>query len=729
MSFLSRLLLLVLLAVLVPVAILGFNELDTRRQRQVELSRFAAFHADAVASELEQIIAGIRQMLIAISTAPVITRLDLPLCAAYLSELQKRDGRGLQIGILDDRGNVVCRAEGVPPTPIDNSDRAHFQLARDTRDFSIGDYTVGRFTGQRAIHLSYPILSRDGAFRGVVTLPLSVDWLAQHLKSKIPADGSSITIIDRDGTILVDLPRGARVGEQLQLAQLPKPGESADLLSPVDGERRIMGIAAVDAAEGARVAVGVARDVAFAELDRAAERLIALILIALGLSLVAAWLVGRYGLQRPIFLLNDAVRRWAAGDYSARTRLSGRSELDRLGQTFDRMADALEARDRERAGYEEQLRQSRDDAVEANAAKSRFLASASHDLRQPLQALSMGVTVLEERHRGDQQELVMIARIKRSLTSLTDLLNSLLDIAALEAGAVNAQMQDFPLGSLLRTLLDDYAQQAAAKGLRYRVGECDTVVRSDPQHLGRMLRNLVDNAIKFTPAGGEVSVACSTGDASVEIEVSDTGIGVSAEEQRRIFQDFSQLHNPERSRSKGLGLGLAVVERMSRLLQHPVRVESAPGAGAKFVIRVPRAAGTPALKEPSPAGVSRGRVLLVEDDPLVAEATEALLASWGAKVQLARTAEEALSIIGRDAQGFDIVIADYRLPSSSGLEVVANAILKWPRIKAAIVTGDRESVSHEKIISTGVHLLEKPIRARQLAELVGAPSSERAGPG
>jgi CheY-like chemotaxis protein len=251
------------------------------------------------------------------------------------------------------------------------------------------------------------------------------------------------------------------------------------------------------------------------------------------------------------------------------------------------------------------------------------------------------------------------------------------------------------------------------------------VVRSDPQHLGRMLRNLVDNAIKFTPAGGEVTVSCVVDDTAVDIEVRDTGIGVSPEQQRQIFQDLSQLNNPERSRSKGLGLGLAVVDRMSRLLDHALRVESTPGAGSRFIVRVPRGAGVSRVRAPSPASAPRGRVLLVEDDPLVAEATEALLSSWGARVELARTAEEALALIARDAEGFEIVIADYRLPSSSGLEVVANAILKWPRIKAAIITGDRESVSHERMIATGVHLLEKPVRASQLAELVGGAPAER----
>jgi signal transduction histidine kinase/ActR/RegA family two-component response regulator len=514
------------------------------------------------------------------------------------------------------------------------------------------------------------------------------------------------------------------VGETVALDKLVSPADGQAQPSPFDGEPRIMAYAQAGTAPDIFVvAVGMARDAAFAEVDRSSQRMVLLILLSLLLALLAAWLVGRYGLQRPIFVLNHAARRWAAGDYSARTGLAGRSELHQLAQTFDRMAEALQVRDRERVDYEQQLRRSRDEAVEANEAKTRFLAAASHDLRQPLQALSMGVTVLEEKHRGDEQASIMVARIKRSVQSLTDLLNSLLDIAALESGLITPQVTDFSLKRLLEELRDEFGQPASTKGLSYRVDECGATVRSDPQHLGRMLRNLVDNAVKFTPAGGEVHVHCLAGEERVEIVVSDTGIGVSPDQQRAIFQDFKQLNNPERSRTKGLGLGLAVVERMSRLLDHPVRLESVPGKGSKFVIAVPRAphpvgdefAGQPARAD--------GRVLLVEDDPLVAEATMELLKSWGARVELARTAEEAIALIGRSRDEFQVVIADYRLPAASGLDVVANAILRWPRIKAAIITGDRESVSHEKIIAEGVHLLEKPIRASQLAALLDTGSA------
>lgn len=725
MSFLSRLLLLVLVAVLAPVLLLGYHQLQQRDEHRAEALRFASLRAEAVAAELNQILLGIRQMLVAIAHAPVIRRFDAAACG-YLADLRELDEQ-LLFSMLDARGRVVCGGE--ERGEIDASDRLYFKLAKETGDFSVGEYTIDRLTGRRAIHLSYPVTASGGQFSGVVIARLGVDALADQLSLKPLPQGTAVTIVDQHGTIIVDLPGRKRVGEMVARDQLPTAANaqaSAASVSPFDGERRLMAYAPAGTSQHPFVvAVGLAEALAFAELDHSTRRLVLFILIGLLLALLAAWLAGRYGLQRPIFVLNAAARRWAAGDYAARTGLSGRSELDRLGQTFDRMAEALQTRDRERADHEEQLRRSRDKAVEANEDKSRFLASASHDLRQPLQALSMGITVLEEKHRGDEQTSVMVARVKRSVQSLTDLLNALLDIAALDSGSITPQLADFPIAPVLQSLREQFAQAALAKGLSLHIEECDASVHSDPQHLHRMLRNLVDNAVKFTAAGGGIHVVCRTHDDRVEIEVSDTGIGVSQEEQRAIFQDFNQLDNPERSRSKGLGLGLAVVERMSRLLHHPVKIESSPGKGSTFTVEVPRAPETVGIEIAGHPAKANARVLLVEDDPLVAEATVELLKTWGARVELARSAEEAIAIIGRAREEYQAVIADYRLPAASGLDVVAHAILRWPRIKAAIITGDRESVTHEKIIAEGVHLLEKPVRASQLAALLGRPAVER----
>jgi CheY-like chemotaxis protein/two-component sensor histidine kinase len=320
----------------------------------------------------------------------------------------------------------------------------------------------------------------------------------------------------------------------------------------------------------------------------------------------------------------------------------------------------------------------------------------------------------------------MVARVKRSVQSLTDLLNALLDIAALESGSITPELSDFPMRPVLQNLREEFAQTALSKGLTLRIDDAEVSVRSDPQHLHRMLRNLVDNAVKSTAAGGAVQVQCRVHDDRVAIEVGESGSGAAEEDRRAIWEDLKQPDSPERSRSRGLGLGLTVAERMSRLLDHPLRLESAPGKGTTFVIEVPRAPETSGIHIAEHPAKRNARVLLVEDDALVAEATLELLKTWGARVELAHSAEEAIAIIGRSRDEFQAVIADYRLPAASGLDVVANAILRWPRIKAAIITGDRESVAHERIIAEGVVLLEKPVRASQLAAFLGAlPVAER----
>src|SRR3990172_1386589 len=321
MSFLSRLLLLVLVAVLAPVLLLGYHQLQQRDEHRAEALRFASLRAEAVAAELNQILLGIRQMLVAIAHAPVIRRFDAAACG-YLAHLRELDEQ-LLFSVLDARGRVVCAGE--ERGEIDASDRLYFKLAKQTGDFSVGEYTIDRLSGRRAIHLSYPVTAPGGEFSGVVIARLGVDALADQLSLKPLPQGTAVTIVDQHGTIIVDLPGRKRVGEMVARDQLPTAANaqaSAASVSPFDGERRLMAYAPAGPWQHPFVvAVGLAEALAFAELDHSTRRLVLFILIGLLLALLAAWLAGRYGLQRPIFVLNAAARRWAAGDYAARTGL------------------------------------------------------------------------------------------------------------------------------------------------------------------------------------------------------------------------------------------------------------------------------------------------------------------------------------------------------------------------------------------------------------------------
>ncbi|AWU95516.1 ATP-binding protein [Azospirillum ramasamyi] len=258
------------------------------------------------------------------------------------------------------------------------------------------------------------------------------------------------------------------------------------------------------------------------------------------------------------------------------------TEILRMAETIERANATLEQQVRERTA---ELHAAKSAAEQAHLAKSRFLAHASHDLQQPLQAIGM-FTGLLERQPQSAKAAVLLTDLKAAQRSMRDLLNAILDISKLESGAVTPKPADLPLSPLLDQLEAEFAGLAEAKGLRLRAVPTDAVVRSDPALLERILRNLIANAIRYTETGG-VLVGCRTRGDRLWIEVYDTGRGIAEPDRKRIFQEFVQLDRADRDRSEGIGLGLAIVDRLARLLEHPLTVRSVEGRGTVFTVGVP----------------------------------------------------------------------------------------------------------------------------------------------
>ncbi len=240
----------------------------------------------------------------------------------------------------------------------------------------------------------------------------------------------------------------------------------------------------------------------------------------------------------------------------------------------------LEARSAQRA-----IQEARAEAERASATKTRFLAAASHDLRQPIQSLLLFVAALHD-HIRDERGRDTLALVERSLDTLRDLLEGLFDLSRLDTGMVRASVADFPFRSVAEEIAASYTPLAAAKGLTFHLGgECDAVVRSDRIMLGQILRNLVENAIRYTDAG-HVELGCVRSPDGLRIEVRDTGIGIPSHHLERIFEEFHQVGHPEHGRASGLGLGLSIVQRLCRLLGHRVSAQSEPGKGSVFSVEV-----------------------------------------------------------------------------------------------------------------------------------------------
>jgi signal transduction histidine kinase/ActR/RegA family two-component response regulator len=349
----------------------------------------------------------------------------------------------------------------------------------------------------------------------------------------------------------------------------------------------------------------------------------------------------------------------------------------------------------------------------ADRYKSHFLASASHDLRQPLHALNLFVAQLPtEKKPAERKRLV--SRIDAVVASMNELFEALLDMTKLEAGILQANPVDLPVQRLLDRIETTFAALADKKGLGLRVVPCRAWVRSDPILLERILFNLVGNAVRYTARGGVV-VGCRCRATQLRIDVCDTGAGIPEDQRKSIFSEFYQQATPGPDRTAGLGLGLAIVDRLGRLLGHPVQLQSNPGRGSRFSVSVPLAAE---LRDTVPlpvalqaADLARGkRVMVIDDDVLVLDGMRGILQSWGCRVHTAASGAAALASVA-EGGGHDMIISDLHLADGeSGIEVIERLreALGSP-IPAFVISGDTAPERLREASAGGYHLLQKPV--------------------
>lgn len=351
----------------------------------------------------------------------------------------------------------------------------------------------------------------------------------------------------------------------------------------------------------------------------------------------------------------------------------------------------------------------------ANKYKSHFLASASHDLRQPLHALNLFVAQLQgETDPAERSRLV--ARIDAAVGSMNELFEALLDMTKLEAGILKPNPAEFSVSRLLERVETIFAETARVKGLRFRVVQSDAWVASDPILLERILLNLVSNAVRYTERGGVV-IGCRHRGNELRIDVCDTGAGIPEDQRQRIFAEFYQLAGTGQERSGGLGLGLAIVDRLGRLLGHSVDLDSRPGRGSRFSLSVPLAAQPRMASETQAlssaiADPARGkRVIVIDDDALVLDGMRGILQSWGCQVQTAASGTAALAGLAQDGGPLDLIISDYRLADGeTGIEAIERLreALGTP-VPAFVISGDTAPERLCEVSTGGYHLLHKPV--------------------
>lgn len=413
------------------------------------------------------------------------------------------------------------------------------------------------------------------------------------------------------------------------------------------------------------------------------------------------------------FMLNAGIRLMYTFELSLRQRFEKEGLLRELRQREAEIAEALER------------------AESASRAKSKFLATASHDLRQPLQALRLFTEALQETVR-EKEALRLSGQIGKSVDALVDMFDDLLDVSRLDAGIVEPRRQHFNLAPLLDRLYGDFAPIAQNKGLNYEMPNtaalcgktrCETVVYSDPFLLERMLRNLISNAIRYTDSGSVVVRCVCTAD-KVKIEVVDSGIGIKPESLPHIFDEYYQVGNPHRDRRKGLGLGLTIVRRIDQLLDCGMQVSSEPGIGSSFSFTIPTGDAAqlaqPFVISHSEYDLSGRVVALVEDDPDIRESTCELMRQWGCKVFASETADEVMRELDVAEQRPHLLVCDYRLPQGlTAIHVIRRMRELWgAELPAVVLTGDTASETLHEIHASGAILLHKPIAPIRLRAMM-----------
>jgi two-component system, sensor histidine kinase len=427
---------------------------------------------------------------------------------------------------------------------------------------------------------------------------------------------------------------------------------------------------------------------------------------------------------RPLMEIIAAVRDIAAHKFRVCLPVTAKSELRELQLGINQMSEVLQSFEEDMHvridNATAELAKKKEEAERANHAKSSFLAAASHDLRQPMHAISLYVEAMKPQVVG-REAAITLGKIQAAVVTMETLFCGILDISKLDAGAVVPEISSLSVKELLASLENEFRDNADAKGLRLRCRACDAQVASDLVLLQRILRNLISNALRYTEHGG-VLIAARRRQGSIRFQVWDSGQGIRPEHMEHIYREYFQAANPQRDRSQGLGLGLAIVDRLARLLRHPLTVRSQPGAGTVFSLDVPLGDNAPGQQERGEAALQdqtrmHGLVAIVDDDAMVLDSLQALLAGWGLSVIHASSAKELLLRLQRAP---DLLITDYRLGAEDGLSLVQSVCTAFPDavFPTIVLTGDISEASMRTLKGAGHQVLHKPVRPARLRALM-----------
>ena len=671
-------LLVALISTLTVLAVF-LTDLVLSRQRDIEagerrLHHFGIMMAEHTARSFEAIDMLLREMASDLS----LSRRDWPSWEAgkgweYVAQRHSRAMPQLRdLAVFDQQGNQRFISTYFPPLPINVRDRPYFiALENGSESASFGPY-IGRNSGRYTYAIARRITDAESGFAGAAFASVEPAYLQDFCWSNRLSDDFEAVLINARGQVIgscrpVDLSRqspllGAMAADVLfggrLRDQIPQTGLSR-------GNGLLVSVSPVPGFPDLRILTAIPENTLLASWS---ARLLEL--GTLGALVTIVLLVGALMVRRQV------------RDMAAMT--------DQLAASHDNLEERVRLATEELAGQ-------KDAAERANRAKSRFLAAASHDLRQPLHALSLFAADLQRQVRsGSQHDLPRLAeQISTSTTVLGELLDSLLDISRLDVAGIRPDIRPFALEPMFERLNNSFKRAAVDRNLSLRFRPTDLWLASDPVMVERMIGNLVSNSLRYTPTGGRILVAARLRGEEVRIEVRDSGVGIAPEHQAAIFAEFYQVGNPAREPNKGLGLGLSIIDRLARVLEVKVILQSRPGAGTTFALQIPR--HRPALRElPEIASQSAGRVHLVGQSAELDNCRD-LLAGWGYLITRGNASEKppAGAVI---------------LTGGEDAETIRSLAPQAPLI---VVDANGQRLPH------GAHALPPPIRPAKLRALIG----------
>jgi signal transduction histidine kinase len=612
----------------------------------------------------------------------------------------------------------VSRIGRSVPDPGADHSSAHYFTAARAGQIYFGPVIFPAESFEPRIIVSVPIEPFRGEVIGVLAAEVNVRYVWDVVQA-IPVGESGYAYVVSATGQLVAHPDPLLVLQHKDLSDLPQvaavrgSGEGATTygVSKSFGGQWVLVSHARIPSVGWTVLVERPLTEAYAPLLESLARTGAILLMLCVMAVGAAVLLGRR-VVRPIEVLRRGAARLEAGDLEARLDLASGDEFEELADDFNRMARRLEDA---HATLERKVEERTHQLALANQAKSRFLASASHDLRQPLHALGLFVAQLRVRMSARERRRV-IECVDAAVAAMNELFSALLDISKLDAGVTTPKLTEFPVSSLLKRVESTFAKAAQEKNLSLRVVPSSAWIRSDFVLLERIVFNLVSNAVRYTKCGG-LLVGCRRRGADLKIEVWDTGVGIPPDQRQVIFDEFYRLGEPDGDRKAGLGLGLAIVDRLCRLLDHPIALTSTVGSGSCFSVTVPTVAARVAIAETrtpvrAPLDNSLGKlVVLIDDDALALDSMRGLFRSWGCRVVTGGTDKAALAGLAQHDQSPDLIISDYRLSDGrTGIEAIERLRSEFAHpIPAFLISGDIDPARLREAHEQGYYLQHKPV--------------------